>query len=61
MRVPLIFLSLAAQLPLQRPPFQSENLMPPSNIDFDFKEGPCIFTPKDLVRYCLVPCFTVNI
>ena len=57
MRLPLVFLGLSAQLPLQRPPIQPENLMAPNNIDFDFKQGPNIFTPKDLVGITTPLCF----
>lgn len=38
-------LGLAAQVPLQ-----IEQPAPPGPLDFNFKEGPNIFSPKDLIQ-----------
>ena len=53
MRVPPGFpatvLGLAAQVPLQ-PTVNSTSLYAPGMADFEFKQGPDIFSPTDLVQ-----------
>jgi hypothetical protein len=50
MRVPsLLSLGLSTQIPFQSPPVTSSGQMAPNDA-FQFKDGPDVFSPKDLVE-----------
>ena len=50
MRLPIAFLGLSTQLLLQNPINRQSDLMAGKDAEFAFKEGPDIFSPKDLVE-----------
>ncbi|KAF8627426.1 hypothetical protein AX17_006241 [Amanita inopinata Kibby_2008] len=50
MRFPLPILGLSAQLPLQTSPDYTGSVMALNDADFAFKDGPDIFSPKDLIE-----------